>query len=130
MLKLISCAELPPGAVQCVTLDTGSHQISVIVLNEGGEFHAYLNSCPHIGVGLHWRPDSFRDLSGQYLQCGTHGALFEPASGHCVDGPCTGERLIRVDITIEKGVIYATTPDKIPLSAREQTIPLPGAAPQ
>src|SRR3546814_4370032 len=37
---------------------------------------------------LDWSPDKFFNLRKDALQCGTHGALFVPESGHCFLGPC------------------------------------------
>lgn len=58
-----------------------------------GSAHAFVNRCPHAWTELDWQPGEFFDMSGLYLICSTHGALFEPASGHCVAGPCRGQRL-------------------------------------
>tara|TARA_R110002012_G_scaffold49210_2_gene127365 strand:+ start:1237 stop:1578 length:342 start_codon:yes stop_codon:yes gene_type:complete len=54
---------------------------------------AYLNRCPHLGIGLNWMPGRFMDLDNCFLQCSTHGALFEPGSGKCIAGPCQGDQL-------------------------------------
>lgn len=63
-----------------------------------GRVHAYVNRCPHQGTELDWQPGEFFDLSGTYLVCATHGALFDPASGLCVAGPCRGASLARVPV--------------------------------
>ena len=47
---------------------------------------------------LDWQPGEFFELSGTYLVCATHGALFDPASGLCVAGPCRGASLARVAV--------------------------------
>ena len=59
----------------------------------GGAVHAYVNSCPHRSTELDWQAGQVFEDSGLYLICATHGALFEPDSGLCVDGPCHGAQL-------------------------------------
>jgi nitrite reductase/ring-hydroxylating ferredoxin subunit len=58
-----------------------------------GKAVAFVNRCPHAGTELDWQPGEFFDLSGLYLACSTHGALFEPRNGRCVAGPCRGAAL-------------------------------------
>jgi nitrite reductase/ring-hydroxylating ferredoxin subunit len=58
-----------------------------------GAVRAYVNRCPHAGTELDWNPGEFRDETGLYLMCATHGALFEPGTGYCVAGPCRGASL-------------------------------------
>jgi len=63
------------------------------VVNWHGAYVAFLNSCPHTQVNLSWSPNQFFDIESQYIQCSMHGALFEPASGVCLRGPCLGQSL-------------------------------------
>lgn len=66
---------------------------SFFALRFAGQIHVYRNSCPHLGVELNWLPDQFFDLDGRYIQCASHGALFDPANGRCLGGPCRGQSL-------------------------------------
>ena len=68
--------------------------------------YAYVNECPHTGSPLDWRPGQFLDTQKCLLVCGTHGALFRIADGFCVEGPCSGEALIPVDVFIENGFLH------------------------
>jgi nitrite reductase/ring-hydroxylating ferredoxin subunit len=70
-----------------------------------GKFHAFLNSCPHMGTELDWQPGEFFDMSGLYLICATHGAVFLPETGDCTGGPCKGRRLIRLPVIERDGAI-------------------------
>ncbi len=45
----------------------------------------------------------FLDMDGALIQCSTHGALFEIESGHCLAGPCQGDRLTPVPFAEEDG---------------------------
>lgn len=63
-----------------------------------GRVHAYLNRCAHRLVELDWEPGQFFDSDGRYLICATHGALYEPATGVCIAGPCKGASLVSVAV--------------------------------
>jgi len=81
----------------------GQRERSIIVLTRGGTVTAYLNSCPHAGVRLDFGSGNFFHRDGHDLQCGVHGALFDPDSGRCVAGPCKGARLVRLATRLESG---------------------------
>ena len=49
----------------------------------------------------------FFDSRGKYLMCGTHGAVFRPEDGACIEGPCTGRALDTVEILVESGKIFS-----------------------
>jgi nitrite reductase/ring-hydroxylating ferredoxin subunit len=72
----------------------------------GGKVCAFVNSCPHLGVELDWEPGEFFDLSGLYLVCATHGAVFMPDSGYCTGGPCKGRRLVSLPVRECDGEIF------------------------
>ena len=97
--------ELPPEAARGFELDTARGRVPVILLERDGEYHAYLNRCPHTGVNLDWTPGVFLDRSGEFLQCATHGALFRREDGYCVFGPCADRSLRRVELEVEDGRI-------------------------
>ena len=111
--------ELRNGSAFSREIKVGDRQIACIVYAQDNQAWVFLNSCPHTGVRLEWRPDDFLDASGCYLQCAMHGALFEPASGLCIDGPCVGQSLVTLNTTIDDGGIYLTNLEEIPKSARK-----------
>ena len=69
------------------------------VIRYGGHVYAYLNQCAHVPMELDWSEGQFFETSGLYLMCATHGATYEPDTGHCVGGPCRGGALqpVRVE---------------------------------
>jgi len=71
-----------------------------------GKVYAYENRCPHLGVELDWAPGVFFDSAQEYLVCSTHGAHFEPDSGKCVSGPCTGQSLTALAVFEEEGELF------------------------
>jgi nitrite reductase/ring-hydroxylating ferredoxin subunit len=103
---------IPLGDLEDITLGTsrgyalknaGFHDIFVIRVNQH-EFYAYRNSCPHQGYeqgSMAWRKHHFLNADGSLIQCGSHGALFEIASGLCVQGPCKNQRLEKVEVSCD-----------------------------
>tara|TARA_B100000614_G_scaffold62822_1_gene55694 strand:+ start:5266 stop:5613 length:348 start_codon:yes stop_codon:yes gene_type:complete len=79
---------------------------AVVVVKFDGQFHAYLNWCPHLGIELNFMPDQFMDDEGRFLVCANHGALFEPENGHCLSGPCSGDTLTAVPLEVRGEEIW------------------------
>lgn len=71
----------------------------VVVLPDGG-IRAYVNTCPHAGHALDLLPHRFLTADRSLIVCSSHGALFEPADGRCVAGPCTGRALRPLSVAI------------------------------
>jgi nitrite reductase/ring-hydroxylating ferredoxin subunit len=117
MYRLVALNELPVGAVRAceVPLDIGVRRLILVRLAD--RVAAYLNSCPHLGVPLDWQPGILLDVSGEYLQCALHGALFRRDDGHCVDGPCRGARLRAVPVHIIADEVLVEDPARVPASA-------------
>ena len=78
---------------------------SGFVVRHRGNVHGFVNRCPHMGTELDWQPGEFFEEAKLYLVCSTHGALFEPATGYCVAGPCRGASLERVRMREENGQV-------------------------
>ncbi|WP_084579027.1 Rieske (2Fe-2S) protein [Sphingomonas azotifigens] len=74
----------------------------IVVIRWGKHLLGYENRCPHAGTNLDWERGQFLDSSGTRLQCGKHGALFDLASGACIDGPCVGAALTPVALVIDE----------------------------
>lgn len=95
--------------------DPGSYEFTIgadewplrgFVVCYQGSIGAYLNSCPHAGLPLNFKPNEFFAPHVPLLQCTVHGALFEPRNGLCVAGPCAGQSLRSLDIEIRDGHVY------------------------
>ena len=102
IIALCKVDELIEGAAKGFEVDG----LSVFALKYDGEIHVYRNSCPHLGVELNWFEDQFFDSDGALIQCATHGALFDPASGECLAGPCPGQSLERMPSHVIAGQLY------------------------
>ena len=70
-----------------------------------GRAHAYLNRCAHVAMEMDFQPNQFFDSSGEWLICATHGAMYHPASGECVGGPCRGA-LVKIGLEETHGVVH------------------------
>jgi nitrite reductase/ring-hydroxylating ferredoxin subunit len=74
----------------------------LVIARHKGKYYGYVNRCPHQGTRLDFEPKQFLDASLQNLLCGKHGALFDISTGHCIDGPCRGERLEPVEVVVDE----------------------------
>ncbi len=103
--------DLAPGFTRKFFLQCNGREIEAFVLNHGGAFYAYVNRCCHIPMTMDWVENQFLSEDRAYIQCATHGALYEPASGECVAGPPLGQCLTAVPIVVRDGVILARCPE-------------------
>ena len=83
----------------------GRKTVSLFIVHKEGAYSAYINSCPHTGINLEWQEDQFLDLDKALIQCATHDALFMIDSGECIAGPCVGDTLQPLPITVHDDVI-------------------------
>jgi len=79
-----------------------------------GEVHAYLNRCSHVAMEMDFQANRFFDATGQWLICATHGALYAPSTGRCMNGPCRGA-LIKIALSEQEGLVgWHTAPQLQP----------------
>jgi len=102
--------ELAPGRTKKFLLPCGGSEIEAFVVNHDGSFHAYVNRCCHIPMSMDWVENQFLTEDGAYIQCATHGALYDPTSGQCLAGPPLGQRLTVVPVVVRDGLIWAGCP--------------------
>ena len=70
-----------------------------------GRVHAYLNRCSHVPMEMDYQPNRFFDITGNWLMCATHGAMYSPQTGQCRTGPCRGG-LVSIALTEADGVVH------------------------
>jgi nitrite reductase/ring-hydroxylating ferredoxin subunit len=90
-----------------VRLPDGLRASSAFVGIAGGQLVAFANRCQHNPVPLDTadvvtlasgvRAAPMAD-DGVHLMCHSHGALYRPADGRCILGPCFGQSLFPMDI--------------------------------
>ena len=93
-----------PGARGFV-MGTGDWPLRGFVVRCGDEVRGYINHCPHAGHPLNLRPHKFLTPDGTLILCSSHGALFEKQTGYCVAGPCAGDTLRPVPLTVDAGFV-------------------------
>ena len=79
-----------------------------------GQVQAYLNRCTHVAMEMDFQANRFFDTTGQWLICATHGALYAPDSGRCMNGPCRGG-LVKIALSEQDGLVgLHTAPQLLP----------------
>ncbi|MBK1664218.1 (2Fe-2S)-binding protein [Rhodospirillum rubrum] len=99
-----------PGARGLRVSDGEGLPLRLVVVRRGQGVFGYVNSCPHNHIPLDFRPDDFFDLDHRHIQCATHGALFLIDSGVCVEGPCKGDRLRPIALSVRDGIVFGEIP--------------------
>ena len=75
-----------PGSGLSQAMESLTDGRQVIVIHEDGvEIARWLNSCPHVGIGLDYGDGQC--LFDGHLVCSLHGAVFDPLTGECLAGP-------------------------------------------
>ena len=116
---LCRLADIPDGDTRGFTLGEGEWPLRGLLVRNGAVVQGFVNRCPHAGHQLSFRPDRFLTPDGQLILCQSHGALFDKVSGACVGGPCVGEALTRVPVTVDgESVRLATDVDIDRLATR------------
>lgn len=95
MTEQVLCrlSDLDATGTKEIVLDRDGGRYPVFVIRYADRILGYENSCQHVRLPLNWKDDIFFDISGTRLFCANNGAIFEPATGLCTRGPCTGQRL-------------------------------------
>jgi len=102
--------EMPPGRVKKFWLVCDKYRVDAFLVNDQGSFYAYVNRCRHMPTPLDFMRDQFLSDDCRHLMCYTHGALYEPATGLCIDGPCKGESLYRLPVRVDGGEVLVGCP--------------------
>ncbi|MFK7732359.1 MAG: Rieske (2Fe-2S) protein [Pseudomonadales bacterium] len=102
MLELCSVHTIPEGETRGFNIQGQP----LFVVRKDLQCYVYRNACPHQGVQLNWMEHQFLDQENHFIQCSTHGALFEPETGLCVQGPCQGASLEPIESEQQNGKLY------------------------
>ncbi len=102
--------EVAPGSVRKFWLICEKYRIDAFLINYQGSFHAYVNRCRHMSTPLDFVRYQFFAPDGRHLICLTHGALYDPDTGLCTDGPCRGLALYRLPVLVSEGEIRVGCP--------------------
>ncbi|MBI2215723.1 MAG: Rieske 2Fe-2S domain-containing protein [Candidatus Rokubacteria bacterium] len=93
-----AAAALGPSRSAKLRITRAGRVVEAFVVEWAGRYCAYVNRCPHVGTPLDLWPNEFFSEDGRALVCSTHGAVFDPADGRCLAGPCLGDSLTALDV--------------------------------
>jgi nitrite reductase/ring-hydroxylating ferredoxin subunit len=102
---MILCSEAEIGEEQAKGF-TINPDLQIFVVRKDGLISVFENRCPHLGIPLEMMPNQFLDRDKSFIQCSTHGALFQIDNGFCVAGPCSGASLRQFTFVLRDGNIH------------------------
>ncbi|WP_336358663.1 Rieske (2Fe-2S) protein [Haloarcula sp. CGMCC 1.6347] len=85
----------------------GRRGVNCILHRSGDAVAAWRNSCPH-QPEVPLDPGRGAIVRGDRLVCHKHGAQFERDDGVCTHGPCAGDALDSIEVTVRDGEVYLT----------------------
>jgi nitrite reductase/ring-hydroxylating ferredoxin subunit len=102
---LCSLAELDTTGSRGFAVGEGDWPLRGFVVRTTKGVAAYVNTCPHAGHPLNFRPDKFLTPDRNLILCASHGALFTRDEGLCIAGPCPGQSLRPVPTEMVGGYV-------------------------
>lgn len=104
--------EISDGATKKFHLRCNGRSIEGFLVGHRGELFAYVNRCRHIPMPMDWVENNFLTQNKKFLICATHGAIYEPATGECVWGPCFGAFLQPVPLRVRGKKVFVYCPEE------------------
>ncbi|HEY2933650.1 MAG TPA: Rieske 2Fe-2S domain-containing protein [Acidobacteriota bacterium] len=98
--SICAVSDLQNGQSLKFHFPTGIGPEQAFLIRYQDEFHAFVNRCRHVHIPLDYDDNDFFSSDGEFLVCKNHGAVYEPAAGNCVFGPCDGRGLARLPIEV------------------------------
>ncbi len=108
--RVAASGELAEGESVKFSFELNGQSCAGFVIRHRGQLYAYRNQCRHIPMTLDWVENRFLSRDRCFIQCATHGALYEIATGLCISGPPAGEQLHRLEVTVRDGDIFISAP--------------------
>ena len=105
-IQIAPVADVPEGRTKKFQFTRNGKSVEGFIACFRGRLVAYENVCRHIPLTLDYADNRFFTDDQRHFICRTHGALYEPHSGLCVEGPCRGERLFPLEIEISEETIW------------------------
>lgn len=82
---------------------------SMFIVRKGRALYAFRNACPHYDhARMAWKTNEFLNGDRSRIMCAAHGAEFTIEEGTCTIGPCLGQRLTPVTVTVQDGNVFLT----------------------
>jgi nitrite reductase/ring-hydroxylating ferredoxin subunit len=121
VIFLCSIEGMADPGTKNVVLGDPPDELDIVIVQEKGVRHAYINCCPHEHIPLETFPNHFLTDDKRHLLCSGHGARFALGTGECVSGPCFGKSLTRLAVEERDGALYLADrrpPEEIARTAR------------
>jgi nitrite reductase/ring-hydroxylating ferredoxin subunit len=97
---LCSLAELDETGSRGFAVGEGDWPLRGFIVRTANGIAAYVNTCPHAGHPLNFKPHRFLTPDRNLILCASHGAVFARDNGLCIAGPCPGQSLRSVPIEL------------------------------
>ena len=107
-IKICNLSNIADNDAKGMVAVVEGKQRNIVVVRQGDQAYAYLNWCPHTQVLIDQIPGKFFNADHTHLVCSKHGALFRPEDGFCVSGPCEGDSLPQLKVTVKDGAVFLT----------------------
>jgi nitrite reductase/ring-hydroxylating ferredoxin subunit len=98
-------ADIDDPGCRSFTIGPGDWPLRGFLVRKDDNVYGFVNHCPHAGHPLNLLPHRFLTADKSLLVCSSHGALFEPTTGFCVAGPCSGKILRTLPLQFESGYV-------------------------
>ena len=108
--KLTQLIDVPIDQWSEHTLQTLNGQTSIMVKRGQTEWVAFINECPHQGRRMDYAENAFLETPDKQLVCPAHGATFAADTGLCTSGPCAGQSLTQLSISIDDKDVFVELP--------------------
>jgi nitrite reductase/ring-hydroxylating ferredoxin subunit len=105
--RLVALDTVPTDSTIRFEARGADHGVDCILRRIDDAVVAWRNSCPH-RPEVPLDPGSGAIVRGDDLVCHRHGAQFAGGEGTCTHGPCAGDALDGVAVTIRDGAVYLT----------------------
>lgn len=100
-MRLCHLDDLPDGDSRGFD-PRGSGRDAFFVVRQGQSLCGWLNVCPHHGAPMAWRKHAYLNAARDRIVCSAHGAQFQIHTGRCTLGPCLGQALTPVPLTLQE----------------------------
>ncbi|MFU1781183.1 Rieske (2Fe-2S) protein [Haloarcula japonica] len=105
--RIAELDSVPTDSTLVFEARNGRRGVNCILHRSGDAVAAWRNSCPH-QPEVPLDPGRGAIVRGDQLVCHKHGAQFEPDNGVCTHGPCAGDALDSIEVTVRDGDVYLT----------------------
>lgn len=104
-VRLCALADLADPGAKGFRFRQDQSLFAAFLVRQGDQVTGYVDSCPHNGWPLAVMDDRYLTREGDRIICSAHGAMFRPADGLCVAGPCADDHLRPWPVTVADGEI-------------------------